>query len=72
MLKCYVGRQQKEQEEYKSEQREGEQVSEEGMPEEHMDTTSECNTDVHEQTKTHNAGKYFNITGRHMKQEDGL
>ena len=68
----YVGREQQGQEEYKSEQREGEQVTEEGIPEEDMDTISEGNTDVHEQMKTHNIGKYFNITGRHMKQQDGL
>ena len=47
-------------------------MSEGGMPEEHMDTMSEGNTNGHEQMKTHNTGKYFNITGRHMKQENGL
>ena len=42
------------------------------MPEEHRGTTSDGNTDGHEQMKTHNAGKYFNITGTQMKGKNGL
>ena len=67
----HVGRQEQKQEQYKSKQEhyeskqsEAEGVSEEGMPEEHKVTTSSHNTDGHEQSKIHNAGKYFNASGR--------
>ena len=57
----YVGRQHKEQQQYGHEQSEAEGVSEEEMLEEQMDTTSDGNTDRHEQMETHSAGNYSDI-----------